>query len=123
MIGAVIADEAIPPPLRTERCIARNRDAVADMGDKAGRVLLPVEIDDETGQPCNNGGRLQPRRKQAHQRLHADVDGDMAVQHGRAYAKVQPLRHARSEEHTAELQSLMRTSYAVFCLTKKQKDS
>src|SRR3546814_1258627 len=25
---------------------------------------------------------------------------------------------ARSEEHTSELQSLMRTSYAVFCLTK-----
>src|SRR3546814_7811519 len=25
----------------------------------------------------------------------------------------------RSEEHTSELQSLMRTSYAVFCLTKK----
>src|SRR3546814_3588858 len=26
---------------------------------------------------------------------------------------------ARSEEHTSELQSLMRTSYAVFCLNKK----
>src|SRR3546814_6582814 len=30
-------------------------------------------------------------------------------------------RVARSEEHTSELQSLMRTSYAVFCLTKKIK--
>src|SRR3546814_412945 len=28
-------------------------------------------------------------------------------------------RHRRSEEHTSELQSLMRISYAVFCLTKK----
>src|SRR3546814_9963423 len=28
---------------------------------------------------------------------------------------------ARSEEHTSELQSLMRTSYAVFCLKKKKK--
>src|SRR3546814_3874737 len=28
----------------------------------------------------------------------------------------------RSEEHTSELQSLMRTSYAVFCLKKKQND-
>src|SRR3546814_5881102 len=28
-------------------------------------------------------------------------------------------RFARSEEHTSELQSLMRTSYAVFCLKKK----
>src|SRR3546814_9494129 len=27
--------------------------------------------------------------------------------------------HIRSEEHTSELQSLMRTSYAVFCLKKK----
>src|SRR3546814_3588070 len=36
-----------------------------------------------------------------------------------------PLRMAarcwRSEEHTSELQSLMRHSYAVFCLTKKQE--
>src|SRR3546814_5082347 len=29
------------------------------------------------------------------------------------------LRHQRSEEHTSELQSLMRISYAVFCLKKK----
>src|SRR3546814_1834395 len=29
----------------------------------------------------------------------------------------------RSEEHTSELQSLMRISYAVFCLKKKTKDS
>src|SRR3546814_10114406 len=29
--------------------------------------------------------------------------------------------NARSEEHTSELQSLMRTSYAVFCLKKKTK--
>src|SRR3546814_4409227 len=28
-------------------------------------------------------------------------------------------RHFRSEEHTSELQSLMRISYAVFCLKKK----
>src|SRR3546814_6737687 len=29
----------------------------------------------------------------------------------------------RSEEHTSELQSLMRISYAVFCLNKKTKES
>src|SRR3546814_2269849 len=29
--------------------------------------------------------------------------------------------HSRSEEHTSELQSLMRISYAVFCLKKKNK--
>src|SRR3546814_9899129 len=32
-------------------------------------------------------------------------------------------RQKRSEEHTSELQSLMRISYAVFCLKKKQKNS
>src|SRR3546814_1135906 len=30
---------------------------------------------------------------------------------------------ARSEEHTSELQSLMRISYAVFCLKKKTKET
>src|SRR3546814_10446522 len=30
-----------------------------------------------------------------------------------------PMGHMRSEEHTSELQSLMRISYAVFCLKKK----
>src|SRR3546814_4954050 len=32
-----------------------------------------------------------------------------------------PLGPRRSEEHTSELQSLMRISYAVFCLKKKKK--
>src|SRR3546814_1009015 len=31
-------------------------------------------------------------------------------------------RKKRSEEHTSELQSLMRISYAVFCLKKKKKN-
>src|SRR3546814_3912390 len=37
--------------------------------------------------------------------------------------KIHPMErgHSRSEEHTSELQSLMRTSYAVFCLQKKTK--
>src|SRR3546814_2943764 len=41
---------------------------------------------------------------------------DRAELHGEA----RHLRH-RSEEHTSELQSLMRISYAVFCLKKKKK--
>src|SRR3546814_5079181 len=32
-------------------------------------------------------------------------------------------REGRSEEHTSELQSLMRISYAVFCLKKKTKET
>src|SRR3546814_9212229 len=33
-----------------------------------------------------------------------------------------PRGQFRSEEHTSELQSLMRISYAVFCLTKKKQN-
>src|SRR3546814_8611899 len=36
------------------------------------------------------------------------------------YACVATRKDVRSEEHTSELQSLMRISYAVFCLKKKQ---
>src|SRR3546814_6253343 len=32
-------------------------------------------------------------------------------------------RHPRSEQHTSELQSLMRISYAVFCLKKKKQET
>src|SRR3546814_1612844 len=36
---------------------------------------------------------------------------------------MQLLAKDRSEEHTSEVQSLMRISYAVFCLKKKKKDT
>src|SRR3546814_5679240 len=39
--------------------------------------------------------------------------------HNRASARALPTPSLRSEEHTSELQSLMRISYAVFCLKKK----
>src|SRR3546814_1125880 len=45
--------------------------------------------------------------------------GDGAASKGRRRLGT-PLPN-RSEEHTSELQSLMRTSYAVFCLTKKNQ--
>src|SRR3546814_5826903 len=35
--------------------------------------------------------------------------------------KIEPVIQKRSEEHTSELQSLMRISYAVFCLKKKNQ--
>src|SRR3546814_3741492 len=43
---------------------------------------------------------------------------------GEFKAKLCPPRlvKRRSEEHTTELQSLMRSSYAVFCLKKKKKE-
>src|SRR3546814_7833304 len=46
-------------------------------------------------------------------RRHLPLDGEAA---GRQHGERDP----RSEEHTSELQSLMRISYAVFCLTKKK---
>src|SRR3546814_8757156 len=39
----------------------------------------------------------------------------------RAFLWSQPYAMGRSEEHTSELQSLMRISYAVFCLKQKQQ--
>src|SRR3546814_9949771 len=38
----------------------------------------------------------------------------------RCVGQGKPLSDKRSEEHTSELQSLMRISYAVYCLTKKK---
>src|SRR3546814_2237782 len=48
-------------------------------------------------------------------------DHDVAIvvaRQGRVEVEETPVR---SEEHTSELQSLMRISYAVFCLKKKKK--
>src|SRR3546814_4682568 len=53
----------------------------------------------------------QPERAQAEAGVEVD---DMDL-----YLFFQPF--LRSEEHTSELQSLMRISYAVFCLKKKKK--
>src|SRR3546814_7262966 len=54
-------------------------------------------------------------------------NGEQAILRGVILREIrlQPLDeifHLRSEEHTSELQSLMRISYAVFCLKKKKKN-
>src|SRR3546814_8315339 len=41
----------------------------------------------------------------------------------RSYYQMEKLHGLRSEEHTSELQSLMRISYAVFCLKKKKSNN
>src|SRR3546814_6933049 len=57
-------------------------------------------------------------RLHCRQRLQQPMDKQAAAE---ATPRIRPERRARrSEEHTSELQSLMRISYAVFCL-KKQK--
>src|SRR3546814_17441868 len=63
----------------------------------------------------------------SHRRPGADRSRARAARGGRRQAPVDQRRRARgetaracrSEEHTSELQSLMRISYAVFCLKKK----
>src|SRR3546814_9780462 len=61
-------------------------------------------------------------RGQLRRRFDVDLDHQIAVtaavEHRHARAALAQLR---SEEHTSELQSLMRISYAVFCLKKKQQ--
>src|SRR3546814_2602215 len=44
---------------------------------------------------------------------------NIVISGGTGSGKTTMLNALRSEEHTSELQSLMRISYAVFCLTKK----
>src|SRR3546814_2825347 len=46
--------------------------------------------------------------------------GEVGRVEGRGVYSLRSLFTTRSEEHTSELQSLMRISYAVFCLKKKQ---
>src|SRR3546814_7769932 len=63
-------------------------------------------------------GDIAPR----HARRRVDAGPRAAVERGHPFAAdeqaIEP-KVARSEEHTSELQSLMRISYAVFCLKKK----
>src|SRR3546814_8599831 len=61
-----------------------------------------------------SGGDVRPRQGRCVQ--HRESRSGYFVQPSAVRKK--PLR--RSEEHTSELQSLMRISYAVFCLKKKK---
>src|SRR3546814_10849253 len=68
---------------------------------------------------------LQCRQKPPRRAVEAAVGHEhhvVAVAHQAAQGVDQRVgvRHGRSEEHTSELQSLMRISYAVFCLKKKK---
>src|SRR3546814_2770289 len=52
----------------------------------------------------------------------AEPQGMLAKRRELHFPIAQHVRVRRSEEHTSELQSLMRISYAVFCLKKKNKN-
>src|SRR3546814_8345436 len=53
--------------------------------------------------------------------LDRQIEAHLIVAHAGAAVRNRA-RTQRSEEHTSELQSLMRISYAVFCLKKKTKN-
>src|SRR3546814_6089796 len=80
-----------------------------------------------TDVPDRGGARLQLfdhlLRRLAHR--HAGGEGDAAAagqeRIGDRGGIADDRAHPRSEEHTSELQSLMRISYAVFCLKKKKQ--
>src|SRR3546814_6043403 len=95
----------------------------------------------DRSQRCNTGGAARPLfffQSQPHATDHSSEHrcrsansrsaGNAIQGNAPAVCGTACLRHAvhcgrpsRSEEHTSELQSLMRTSYAVFCLKKKKK--
>src|SRR3546814_3282335 len=70
-----------------------------------------MQVDSAPATPIASSCRICPRTGCA-QRAFPPVDRRMTVD--------PDVRNVRSEEHTSELQSLMRISYAVFCLKKKK---
>src|SRR3546814_10039699 len=84
------------------------------------RALVLQQPFDRAGEKREEGGQGE---FQPHLRVHhVDIARDFLAEraHVEVHAVALPARaDVRSEEHTSELQSLMRISYAVFCLKKK----
>src|SRR3546814_8698949 len=77
---------------------------------------LPQRVVTSARDSQHTRGSLHPEGKGV------DLRGnDISVAQGRQWARDVRERLGRSEEHTSELQSLMRISYAVFCLKKKKR--
>src|SRR3546814_5586334 len=82
------------------------------------------------GQVLDPGQQVRERRRDAIERIVVGLGGRSAPAPAERAARLGdtlcrqgryvPCPGIRSEEHTSELQSLMRTSYAVFCLKKKK---
>src|SRR3546814_1030145 len=85
----------------------------ADAG-RDGVTAGAVEVD---GHVDRGFARLAGDGRGAHGRVHSVLAAPCNLD--RVPKRVTP----RSEEHTSELQSLMRISYAVFCLKKKNKNA
>src|SRR3546814_10221338 len=100
------------------RCDSRAPTAVSVI-DMLDHLLAPLmlEIDVDVGRLVALG-RHEAREKQLvlHRIDRGDAEQEADDRIGRRPASLAE----RSEEHTSELQSLMRISYAVFCLKKKK---
>src|SRR3546814_2315879 len=95
--------------------------AVVGIGDAHGAAdRLGLGIERRTDRVI---GTVLPIIRAGHPvRRSIAVDRLAKIERCEGLARVVILRHdgRRSEEHTSELQSLMRISYAVFCLKKKK---
>src|SRR3546814_3077794 len=67
-------------------------------------------------------GRGPGRHRADRRRRHSSGSSAEPLNEGERTMSITAERKTRSEEHTSELQSLMRISYAVFCLKKKKKN-
>src|SRR3546814_7061338 len=82
-------------------------------------LQLSFDGQNEIGGAAHETVAREGRRRQGQaERRH---DGDVQNREDQPAGRVSTDDRARSEEHTSELQSLMRISYAVFCLKKKKK--
>src|SRR3546814_7451281 len=63
-----------------------------------------------------------PTHPSARGRPQNHSEGAIYLEHDRSPGEGGAIDGRRSEEHTSELQSLMRISYAVFCLKKQKKN-
>src|SRR3546814_10239075 len=92
---------------------------IAIVGEKdrlAGRVVLGL-AEQVGGDHMRFVPRVRDDDDLARPRDHVDADQPIEL----ALRLGDPGVTGRSEEHTSELQSLMRISYAVFCLKKNNK--
>src|SRR3546814_8838881 len=94
-----------------------------DPGSVAQKVLGPYSNDEQRRLWMEANGYLQPLPVRYVEWLAGALSGDFGMS-TRFKVPVTEilmprLANTRSEEHTSELQSLMRISYAVFCLKKK----
>src|SRR3546814_10114151 len=84
-------------------------------------LFLSHAGDHQARSPAGGPALHQPRRDAAIRHLRAEDRPGRHPPDPRRLPEPVGLLHRRSEEHTSELQSLMRISYAVFCLKKKKK--